>query len=254
MRLFQCILFGLMVASTSASAQLSNPCLKLLNDPDDSTWQNPDSIYVDSCPASSTYLHLFAKETFSVQFFYGSVLPVPGASPDTIIEVEWTQIDTAYSATRAGFDSLQQRFGHFILKNTQPNIVDTNHIGSKIFALSFDSIVDVNVVSDSLKTIPLVEYAGYSNRSGILSGITNINNNDKTRPSIIFNATTSEITINDENLLENNTLDIFSTTGQLIYHGLFTKQSPSLKVANLPQSCYVVQINGATAGKLLVTH
>ncbi len=42
---------------------------------------------VDSCSSSPTYLHKFAKQWFTFWFQYGSMLPIPAAPVDSIIDI-----------------------------------------------------------------------------------------------------------------------------------------------------------------------
>src|SRR5260221_284133 len=161
-KIFAKILFlalAIYATASEACAQTPDSCLKLLgHDRIDhiKDWRNPDSIMVDSCLSSPAYLHKFAKKWFSLDFQYGSMLPIPAAPVDTIIQVEWTRIDTNFRATRVAFNALEQRFGHFILQKGVPRVGDTSDNLSTIFDMKFDSLVDVRAVDTQLKIIPLL--------------------------------------------------------------------------------------------------
>ncbi|MEP7234878.1 MAG: T9SS type A sorting domain-containing protein [Ignavibacteriota bacterium] len=165
------------VGMVNAYGQMPTSCLKLLGSntghPEyDTTFHNPDSIYVDSCIGSASYLHKFAKQWYDLEFEYGSMLPIPAVPVDTIINIEWNLIDTNYTGTRAGFDTLQQKFGHFILEKGIPRAGDTSDFLSRIFEIRFDSIVDINAIVNQMSRIPLLYgTARYLDRSGIMNSV-----------------------------------------------------------------------------------
>ncbi len=254
MKVFLLMIFVLITLGL-AEAQTSS-CLKLLNNPYDSTFHNPDSIMVDSCSSSPTYLHKFAKQWFTFWFQYGSMLPIPAAPVDSIIDVEWTQIDTAYPSTRAWFDTLQQKVGHFILNKDVAYAGDTSDISSRFFGLRFDSLVDIQAAVNQMLMIPLLSKGTvrYLDRSGVFNSKVNEFYTGKDQFYIRPNPATSEILISGSNLENTNNYEIFSTVGKLVKKDILTIDHPIISTLSLPPALYFLKINGVIGGSFLVIH
>ncbi len=247
------IAFCILCLFTTMNLYAQGPCLKLLRDAD-STFSNPDSIMVDSCSSSPTYLHKFAKESFAFWLQYGSMLPIPAAPVDSIIDVEWTQIDTAYSSTRAGFDTLQQKFGHFILHKDVSYAGDTTDISSRFFSLRFDSFVDIQTAVNQMLLIPFLAATtvSYLDRSGIANGV-NKSYIRKDEYLIRPNPAISEISISGGNL-QNINYEIFSAVGVQVKEDVLTIDHPVISTLSLAPAIYFLRINGAWAGSFVVIH
>ncbi len=240
-------------------AQVPDSCFKLLGSNTghveyDSTFRNPDSIYIDSCLSSPTYLHRFAKQWYSLQFKYGTMLRIPAGPLDTTINVEWTQIDTSYSATRAGFDTLQQKFTHFILHKSLPEYGDTSDFNSNDFDVKFDSLVDIDSVINQMLAIPMLAIGsvGYENRSGGKSAVPighSQQNNFIVKPNPAF----SEISITGS-LRESNRIQIFSFAGELVAESVVTIEHAVVNISALSSGIFFLKINEINAGSFLVIH
>src|SRR5579871_3068831 len=116
---FLVVVFLLCAASwlaESAGAQSTDSCLKL-EFPDGyfdtnrlATYSNPDSVLIDSCESSPTYLELYGTKLWDVDFAYYVIQRNP-APHDTTIEMSWTSIDTSYGALRVALAALEGKYG-----------------------------------------------------------------------------------------------------------------------------------------------
>lgn len=117
------------------------------------TYSNPDSVLVDSCIGSPTYLEYYAAKWWYFSFTYYVIHRQP-APYDTTIEMSWTAIDTSYGALRSAFAALETKYGTFHIKEVYPQIADSTVTGSKWYYLRFDNYVCVDSVDADLKTFP----------------------------------------------------------------------------------------------------
>jgi hypothetical protein len=169
------ILFAILVVlcyaeTGKASPEINDSCLALLRDPD-GTWHNPDSVKADSCLGSSTYGQTYAKQWYHVFFDY-YILPTPEGPADTIIDRTWRDIDPTYTSIRNGFDSLEYKYGNFILRKFQPDVRDSSSGGDKIFLVRFDNYVNVDSAERDLDSLPMTS-CYYGRRYGIISNVLN---------------------------------------------------------------------------------
>src|SRR4051812_20452589 len=95
---------------------------------DTSGYFNPDSVKIDTNSASPTYLQMFGKRWFHVEFLYGSVLPLDSVRHDSNLVVSWERIDTTYAEVRASFAAIESHVGSFMLHKESPQFGDTNSI------------------------------------------------------------------------------------------------------------------------------
>ncbi len=117
------------------------------------TYMNDDSVEIDSCPGSTTYLEYYATKGWGIDFAYYVIHREP-APYDTTIELSWTAIDTAYSALRAAFSALETKFGTFHLGEERPDSYDSTAPGSRTYGLRFDNYICVDSVIAMLKSLP----------------------------------------------------------------------------------------------------
>ncbi|MEP7233945.1 MAG: T9SS type A sorting domain-containing protein [Ignavibacteriota bacterium] len=254
-----CAVLTVCLGAGIAYGQSHDSCLKFLGSntghPEyDSTFINPDSILVDSCIGSPTFLHRFAKQWFTLRFEYGSMLPIPAAPVDSIILVEWRQIDAAYQTTRAGFDTLQQIFGHFILKKGDAWQGDTSVFSDRDFDLRFDSIVDIQAVVTQMLSIPMIldGSVNYLERAG---GLSIVGSNPPNKSNLILqpNPAFSKLNINSEGyaLREISIIDI---SGKQVFEKTINGLNEvSLDISGLASGKYIVVCNGMIQKSLVIT-
>ncbi len=149
----------LLLATTGRAGAQVDSCLKF-EFPDHyydtlyhETYENQDSVMVDSCSDSPTYLEYYATKGWSMDFKY-SVIKRQPAPYDTSIELPWTAIDTAYIALRAAFAALETRYGTFNLGEVRPDSYDSTTPGNRSYALLFDNYVCVDSVVAALELFP----------------------------------------------------------------------------------------------------
>jgi hypothetical protein len=117
------------------------------------TYANGDSVLVDSCMGSPTYLEYYATKLWVINFAYYVISRSP-APYDTTVELSWSAINTAYSALRSAFAALESKYGTFHLKEIYPNIIDSTVTGSNWYSLRFDNYVCVDSIDADLVTFP----------------------------------------------------------------------------------------------------
>ena len=141
-------LFAMLIVSTSG-AQVPDSCLVL------GRGINPDSVMVDTCGADNVpeSSRLYARGWFMVLFDY-YVIDLPAAPADSVIDVDWRVIDSRYTALRSTMESIEQRFGAFRLRKFSPEITDTASTGSKLFALRFADLVNIDTATEELTRLP----------------------------------------------------------------------------------------------------
>lgn len=157
--LFLSLLF---VLCSEASAQLLAPV------PVEQPCNCAGDLFIDTTTVNRDLLYhahtetelLYSRSGWHVQF-QADVVPLPALPADSIVEIEWTEIDTAYPEVRAGFDSLESRFGGFLLRKDYPARTTGN--GGNSYTLIFDDPVNVDDVAAQADAIPLVlcDYHNY---------------------------------------------------------------------------------------------
>lgn len=120
-------------------------------------WINTDSALVDTCTGSSTYRGIYVKHWFNFAFQYGSMLQLPAAPADTILEVSWTTIDTNYAATRSAFQSMEVKYGTFYLRKRNPDVSDTSEPFSTSYKIRFENYVCEDSAWHDLKAVPEID-------------------------------------------------------------------------------------------------
>ena len=131
-----------------------------------SLYSNPDSILVDTCLSDSAHTVFFVKRGSEVEFAVKAI-SLLWAPSGTDLEVTWESIDTAYPTLRAAFDSIENKFGSFMLKKEFPE--DTSSVASQSFYLIFNTYVLYDSISAAISAIEGVHY--YFNWPVILFGV-----------------------------------------------------------------------------------
>jgi hypothetical protein len=131
---------------------------------------NPDSVCVDSCIGSPTFGKQFARETFEIGFTQ-TIVFLPWAPQDSIIEFSWTAIDTAFPAIRSAFQQLESDFGTLWLRKANPNDTSLNSSGNTAYYLRFANRVAIDSIVSRLSSMQLIDLVHYNNRAGKLTGI-----------------------------------------------------------------------------------
>jgi len=135
-------LLGVALMAEKSQAQ-PNPCWKLVcpHDPANGMF-NPDSVYVDTCQTSDSYLHYFLKGWITVSLdLYGKLI-FPEFSPDTTVYIEYPNQDTSlwrYNITLRQLDSL---YGTFIIKKKYPECADSLLFASYLYQIAFNNYID----------------------------------------------------------------------------------------------------------------
>ncbi|MBS1538177.1 MAG: hypothetical protein JST20_10570 [Bacteroidetes bacterium] len=160
------------VVAPTIHAQVPDSCLKLLWAVDSYPYYNPDSVCVDSCIGSSTFGERFARETFAI-IFTQTIVFLPWAPHDSIIDFSWTAIDTSFPAIRSAFQQLESDFGTLWLRKFNPDDTSLNTLGNRAYYLRFASRVPIDSIVSRLSSMQLIDLANYDNQADIVTGIPN---------------------------------------------------------------------------------
>ncbi|MGE3800308.1 MAG: S8 family serine peptidase [Candidatus Kapaibacterium sp.] len=93
---------------------------------------------------------LYSKGGIWVRFDVNAIQLGYG-EPDSTISVNWTMIDTSYSQIRSGFESIEYNYGNFVLNKLYPE--DTVGSAAQEFVMVFDSLINMDLVMDSLNSL-----------------------------------------------------------------------------------------------------
>jgi hypothetical protein len=224
------------------SGQTPDSCLKLLVFPEFSGFYNYDSIKVDSCPNSQTYLQLYAKKFFFVSFEY-NVLPREGVFPeDTIIEYSWHDIDSGYASTKAGFQQLEEKLGQFWFIDDMLWKPDTTDDYKRQLSIRFQNYVNIDTAVAFIEGITFVNSCRYFlniMQSVPDSSIMIISGNIFVYPQ----PAGDHVLIQGLNENIYDKLEIFSMTGYLLRSSEITPYSDiDFKTEDLPSGYYFLKI------------
>jgi hypothetical protein len=152
----------MLFVSSPAITQLDS-CWKLCgpHDPENGFY-NPDSLMVDTCVVPNRN---YAKKWYEI-ITNQILMDVPSYPIDTLIEYQWTDIDTSFTDLREDFYDLENIFGAFHIKKEFPHIVDTSKIASRCYLIRFDNYVDIDSVELLLNSIEDIEKVWYQLKCG----------------------------------------------------------------------------------------
>lgn len=236
-------------------------CLKMIcpNDPNskyDSTsasWNagsssNPDSVLVDSCDNSATYLKIFAKRYFTIKFVshyypFNKVI-------DTSDVMETSDISNSKLLLKQQLQQLESNFGKIYIRGMGNENIETEEaiIGSCLFRIFFESYQDVAAIEDYVfNNIDSVTFFTYENRAGFLSKVEDlilIANSIQIEP----NPTSSSIKIQiQKNSIFNNNIEIYNAFGLIIRDLSYSEE---INVSDLPSGVYFLKYGNHT-GKFI---
>ncbi len=123
---------------------------------------NPDSVLVDSCQDPPI---IYVYRWFDI-VFDNYVIDLPAYPEDTTIDVTWEAISSSYIQLRNDFQELENKFGSYFLRKKTPQIIDSNHIGSRVFLIGFYEYVNKDSVVEYLSKIQGLYESYYSSRYG----------------------------------------------------------------------------------------
>jgi hypothetical protein len=231
-------------------------CLKLLGPTfiQEPTWENPDSIMVDSCVSSPTYGQKYARGWFHLRFTY-HILPTPVGPKDTIIDRTWKDIDTQYISVRNAFDTLEQRYGSFFFRKFQPHWNDTANGGDNFFDVWFNDNVNIDSVEIAIGRVPLVVYCDYVNRAGIL--VLSASNHEQKYSGLYFspNPTNNHFTLlsSDKTISGRVSVRIFDQRGGMVAsESVDISSENKINVSSLASGVYQVYCDDAKVGSLVI--
>lgn len=239
-------------ATVTCYAQ-GDSCLKLLGPAfaEDTTWENPDSVMVDSCVTSPTFGQKFAKGWFNLRFTY-YILPTLVGPEDTIIKRTWQDIDTQYALTRTKFDSMEQKYGPYHFVKFQPNVQDT---ASNIFDIQFTRYVNIDSATNFLQDVLYVEEPVYIMRAGRELASVNEGISGYNFLSIHPNPTNNYFTLvsSDKSMTGLVSVRIFDHRGVVVAsESVDISLENKINVSSLASGVYQVYCDDAKVGSMVI--
>jgi hypothetical protein len=136
---------------------------------------NYDSVMVDTCISDTNWYENWANKVLYAKKWFCVILPnnalyIPECPYDSIVERNWTDIDSSFSNLRVGFQILENTFGQFVLRKEYPHITDSNSTGSKSFLIRFINYVNIDSAEQFLKNIDGINRQYYFNKCYKLLG------------------------------------------------------------------------------------
>jgi hypothetical protein len=211
---------------------------------------NPDSTLVDTCTSSWTYGKYFNRGLFRLEFRY-SVIDVPYAPYDSVVEVRWTDIDTSYSLLRAAFAQLENSFGGLWLRKMSPNITDTMHAANKHFELRFDSIVQIDsVISIMRQSSRLMNQVATGFKSAPAHALSVNRIKQSMRPIVCWSPANMTFRIGGE--ATDLSITLVDILGRIVYARDNSQSGPQLDAhLNCESQVLYAIVDGRFAGRLM---
>lgn len=119
----------------------------------DSTVVNKDSVMVDTCRSTQTHYVFYARKWYEI-IFDQSVIRLPWAPRDSVVEVTWHTVDTAYPAIRSALQDIENKFGMYYLRKEDPEDTIVSSVDSRSYMIRFDSLVNADSVMPLLRAVP----------------------------------------------------------------------------------------------------
>jgi hypothetical protein len=137
-----------------AQEEHTDSCLVLLeNHFQDQDISNPDSVLIDTCLCSDIHWteceYLYAKQWFEILFPIGSI-NLPYYPADTIIYINWDDIDSSFTEIREKLLNMYTAFGQYSMQKVYPDIIDPSRSGSRYFLIKFDDYCNIDSVEEYL--------------------------------------------------------------------------------------------------------
>jgi hypothetical protein len=251
MKKFLLLSLLILTASIAYSYQPPDSCLKYY----DGTWAdssviNPDSLMVDSCEDSQTYLEWYSRGMFDVGFVY-NIIPRSVLYPkDTIIEYTWNDILSIYGATKAGFQQLEAKYGTFYFREEQPHEPDTNQYIPRYLFVRFENYVNVDSASNDIKSIPLVKTLDFRGHLHFVTHAPNTETVTDAPFSVYPNPVTGQIAIRAEKPIR-EALFLYDISGKLLKKYTNIANDSNIDISDLEKGVYILQI-GSAVQKIIV--
>ncbi len=236
---FAILLFFLFAGKLFA---VNDSCLKLIipNDKAHGSW-NPDSVMVDTCSDSPTYLVIYAKKGWGIEFpnyYYPfKIKPLPA---DSIVHSD--AIDPNYASFKIRVDSLEQLFGPMNFMSGY-EVADSSNMGFPYFFLGcnnyqIESIFYNKLLSfDSLKSLNSPQW-------GLLSKPEekNISNEFSI---YIENAILNIFLLNEKYATNEHRINIYNVLGECVLKTAISSGTAeySIDISFLNNGMYFVQVD-----------
>jgi hypothetical protein len=256
----------LLLGAAHAGAQGVDSCLKFEFPNhyfDTLRWEaymNDDSVKIDSCPTSPTYLEYYATKGWGMDFKYYVIKRQP-APYDTTIELSWSAIDTAYVALRAAFAAMETKYGTFYLGEERPDSYDSTAPGNRSYGIRFDNYVCIDSVNAMLQTFPDLDsnfppgfgdYPAWAD--GGLGGVT-VHSMKNEGLSINPNPASAALTITATDSKGIHSIELFDVLGQRILDLTSNGGAElSIDVRSLANGVYILVCDNEIEANVIIAH
>jgi hypothetical protein len=164
--------------------------------------------------------------------------------PDsTIIDTNWTVIDTAYPQLRSVLYTIDTAFGQLTLRKTDP--ADTSSLFfSQSYLFIFDSYVPCNQVDSVISAIPdSLMFWGWFREFLRFHPVIESYSGQQDNTLIIFNGNQTEINISCK-ILKNESVTLYDINGNIVTQSRIEEGKARLDISNLPSGVYFVVSGG----------
>ncbi len=241
------LLFSIMMlmASSTYSSVPPDECLKYYWDgplPVGSVnpyFMNEDSVMIDSCENSDTYLRLFIEGPYQLQLDYNIIPRSEIYSPDTVINYTIDDIDPMYTDAINAFKSLESEYGSFRFQEVAPDRADSTAFIKRSLFIYFTSPQEILKTENVIRELESVKSARCLAKYGVVTNVETESQNISLYP----NPAKEEINISYDKMI--NSIEILDLNGKEIIsnRNLAPQMEQSIKVDYLHAGTYLIRIN-----------
>lgn len=247
--------FLLLTYSTSIlTSTVPDDCLKYYWDgplpigSENPFFMNEDSVMIDSCETSETYLRLFVDGPYQLQLDY-NIIPRSDIYPaDTIISYVIDDIDKKYTEAINAFKELESKYGEFKFQEVAPDRADSTAFIKRSLFIYFKSTKEILKTEIMLEELESVKSARCLAKYGV---VTNVENLNVSSVKVYPNPTSSILKISKKDFVIDNIVKLYDITGTLIKEYTFLNEELTINITKFDKGCYFLK-SGNNINKIII--
>ena len=165
--------------------------------------------FVDGCPPCVAMANSYPERTYSITYFIDfefNPFKSPLFTNDSVNQLTWQDIDSAYNNMRSAMKEIEEQFGSYTISVTQPDLLQ--------FDVAFESRSKVMVLLSRLRSLPHTVRAGYNSPKCLLGDV----KSDLSGPQIALHHDGETLYIAlDRAERPIYSIEIFDVVGALVY-------------------------------------
>jgi hypothetical protein len=143
----------ILMAADQATAQIPDSCLRpwcidRMQMGEYSECRNEDSVLVDSCEGSSTYLQYYANRWYGLTFVT-DYFNLPVNHRDSIVLADWKDIPAG--EVRDALENIASNYGDLTLKKRYPDVTDPDKLATRMYLFRYEKYAPVDTVLSLLR-------------------------------------------------------------------------------------------------------